>query len=197
MLCIILFVTLSLLRNSRSYITIGTIILIIIVYANIGMILDTVSRAIPNLGNSRTIFYAINSRITEDSGRIGMYERIWVVFVQNPLALRGINSDYSVLGVYTHNLFLELLYEFGIIIGGSLCLYITIRIIRELLTFKSSAENEWYLMLMTISIPQLMVSHTVWTEWTFWVWIILGPKLVKPRSLKSENIRKNAYEVGT
>lgn len=128
--------------------------------------------------NSRTIFLLLkNEGKVHLSGRDLIYKQVAREIYNNPLKIRGISSDYLLLGGgYTHNIFLELLYEMGLIIGGILSLSIILLFIRTIL-FKEGL----ILIFAICSLFPLLVSGTLWRDLNFWVWIVLSFKTLKRR----------------
>lgn len=121
--------------------------------------------------NSRTL-EVISSDLFHDSGRTEIYNLLISKITENPFTIRGINSEYLLTGGYAHNIFIELLYQFGIIIGFPICLYIMIKSIKTLLSAKSNKD----LLSLTFflgSIPCLLVSSSIWINYSFWIWVAL------------------------
>lgn len=102
-----------------------------------------------------------------------LYHRIWEEIISSPLSIRGISSDRFLLNTYPHNLFLELIYQFGVVLGGICVLGITAMFLYGLIYNKDKAMGELIMIFGCSSIVTLMLSRTFWTEYNFWVWVML------------------------
>ena len=71
-----------------------------------------------NLGiNSRTLYLTVYN-LFHDSDRSIIYSQLLDGIFEHPFEIRGINAEYSMIGIYAHNIFIEVIYQFGIVIGG-------------------------------------------------------------------------------
>lgn len=193
LLCLALFICFSLLRNSKPYIIIIAAFFIILLYMFFDQIVQSVLTLIPSVQLSRTLMYFIQNRAGDDSGRMGMYQRIISEIARRPFIIRGINSDYHILGVYTHNIIIELLYEFGLILGGIIVVDIIYKVIVTYFESKNDIYWQTCFVFMMIAVPELMVSNTLWREWTFWAWIVIfikcrGGNLFKQILIKTKRM---------
>jgi len=66
---------------------------------------------------------------------------------------------------------LELLYQFGIILGGFLVIFIFILFIFSVFRKQKTTLDNLVFTFAVISIVHLMVSSTLWQNVDFWVWI--------------------------
>ena len=194
-LCVLLCAALLVLRKSKPFVIISALCLALLCFIFISDILQFISGLVPNGVQSRTLQYFLSGQATNDSGRSKLYTKIINEILAHPFSIRGINSDFLLIGVYTHNIFLELLYEFGILIGGFLSLSIIYKTIKTYINMNGLLENDVCFIFMICSIPQLLMSHTLWTEWTFWAWLILYYKLYSPFTRRVRNeIKENGAE---
>ncbi len=177
LLCLGLYMVFLLLKNSKPQYMIAAIIALLFFYLFFNQIMSLLLSVTSGSSASRTLQYILNGQMSEDSGRYLKYSKVIDALKQNPFVIRGINSDYLLLGKYTHNIFLEILYEFGCIFGGIMCVDLIYRIVNSFLHSSDSIESELCFMFMCIAIPQLMVSHSLWAEWTFWVWFVIYIKV--------------------
>lgn len=177
LLCLGLYIVLVLLKSSKPQYLIAAIIVLLIFYLFFNQIMSSLLSIVSGSSTSRTLQYILNGQMSEDSGRYLKYSKVIDELKQNPFIIRGINSDYLLIGKYTHNIFLEILYEFGCIVGGVVCIDLIYRIIISFIHSSDSIESELCFMFMCIAIPQLMISHSLWAEWTFWVWYVLYIKI--------------------
>lgn len=123
---------------------------------------------------SRTLSLFTND-FYHDSGRLGMYKIILDEIESNPFILHGIAGEYKLIGVYVHNIFLELLYTFGVLFGGIIILYITYRTVTTFWRFFTcnSLHSVLSFIMFCASLPGLLVSGTFWGSIYFWVWLFL------------------------
>ena len=166
-------VTFLVLKNTKPIYTIIALVTIIVLFLSFDSIVALIIQILPEANTSRTMMYFLNSQAAEDSGRLNIYKRVIEQVVDSPFAIRGINADYLLIGSYTHNIFIELLYEFGIIIGGFFCIDIMIKSIRSYFLMDRNDASSFCFLFTIMTIPQLIISHTFWAEWIFWAWLIL------------------------
>lgn len=119
------------------------------------------------------------------SGRGAIYENVYNSILENPISIKGIFSDFLVTGVndYSHNIVLELLYQFGIILGGIFLILILILFIFSIFRKQKTIQDNLIFIFAIISVVHLMVSSTLWLNIDFWAWIGL--------CLKQQNFLKN------
>ena len=195
LLCLGIYLILTMLKNTKPQYMIFAFIILFVLYLFYNQILSFIISLFSSSSTSRTLQYILSGQISEDSGRYIKYAKVLDELKKNPLKIRGINSDYLLIGKYTHNIFLELLYEFGCVLGGIVCVDLIYRIIITLIHSTDSIETEFCFMFMCISIPQLLVSHSLWAEWTFWVWFVLYIKFFGHGLVQAliTSIRKRRY----
>jgi len=136
-----------------------------------------IAKTIEDIGiSSRTIGIFLNNDIvTHLSGREYLYEVIIDKIQQNPFAYKGINASYLLFGGYPHNIFLELIYDLGLII------FIPVFCLIVFLSYKTifsdrSDVNDIECILFSMAIPSLLVSGSLWVSWDFWMWFALAVK---------------------
>lgn len=71
--------------------------------------------------SSRTLNKMLDDDITSDSGRFGIWGFFWNRLLDQPIIGLGLYGDRGTYGTvpYCHNLFLEILIDFGFIVGGA------------------------------------------------------------------------------
>lgn len=112
--------------------------------------------------------FKTNTDIT--SGRWELSEKALSMILKNMFG-NGIGSFENITnGQYTHNLFLQLLCEFGIAIGGAIAVYIVYVVVKSL--FKKD-EDEFELFLVCQFIPRLLLSSVYWLNLFFWVYLYI------------------------
>ena len=138
-------------------------------------ILLGISKIFDSFGiNSRTLYLLLNDR-NNMSGREMIYSNILNEIINNPFKIRGIAGEYAITGdTYAHNIFLELLSQFGIIFGGITIAVILYFIIKDIFFIKKSVVKDIIIIFLAASIPLLFVSGSLWINVYFWMWIILN-----------------------
>lgn len=126
----------------------------------------------------------------DSTGRTKLYKKIIESFDISPFEVRGINADYTLLGGYAHNIFLEIFYDFGGILGTVMNYGIILLVILTIMLYRASNENEIILYFFSISFFRLLVSHSLFINFAFWCWFILILRKIV-RSIK-RNVEKEA-----
>ena len=147
---------------------------LLIAMFNISGILNVVEDVAQSLHiNSRTV-RLMDKGLGDDSGRGIIYGTTQNEIWSDPLEIRGINADYNLLGIYTHNIALELLYQFGVIIGVILIIillyFIMITVVKSL---KGNINANLSMIFMMSSIPCLLFSNSLWVKYEFWLWLTM------------------------
>lgn len=118
---------------------------------------------------SRTLVTLDSGNFIESDGRRLIYSRVWEAFKQEPFKVRGINADYALTGIYSHNFILELLYEFGLIIGLLIVTYIFIISIKIVCAKNFNIKRRIMFVFLSVWFPQLLLSNTIWVSPFFWL----------------------------
>lgn len=172
----------------RLAIILVSLILIALFYLNFKNILLFVSEKLAEQGiTSRTINRLIVGTISDDNGR----NSIWSVAIARFNFLgHGPFSDQAYFGEgnFCHNFFIELFYDYGILIGTGLLVLMVVNFIRVV---KNSAKTEWYglfTIYLSYCLARLSFSGTFWTETNFWLLLGLGSLCIE--STRQENSEK-------
>ena len=153
-------------------------VLISVVFSK--QILQFAVRILNQIGmSSRTLDLLAASGFLADNGRMD----IWTVLIENikdsPFIIRGINADQLLQtgfyhnSNYAHNLFLELMYSFGIIFGGALSIWFINRFIKTLKTNVQNDQEMIRLLSMSSFFPICIWSGSLWTDMYCWVWLAI------------------------
>ena len=126
---------------------------------------------------SRTLSL-MTSETIHMSGRDEIYGLLIKLIKNDPFAIRGINAEWVFFNAYAHNIVLELLYQFGGIFGGIILLYILRRIWKTVFFKQLDSKRIFCVILMFSSLPQLLVSSSLWTNQMFWMWLAIGSKIM-------------------
>lgn len=127
---------------------------------------------------SRTIYLLIND-ITHLSGRDSIYITVFKETLNNPIIGLGLVGDRALMrdfGLYSHNIFLELISNFGIFIGIALSSLIIYLIISVLFL---SDEDDYSLSVVWISIGFVtyLFSGSIITGINFWIMLAVILKI--------------------
>lgn len=131
------------------------------------------------LGSSERLILMFTNKISSvDSERSRIYKTATEFIMEHPILGCGIGNDRTIIwsgvsghgsptGYYTHNLFLEILMQFGIPLGLAVLGGITLTMIRAWRQRK--AERESILLFFCLSIIPLMVSRSYLTYVPFYL----------------------------
>lgn len=125
------------------------------------------------------------------SGRGAVYKNVYHSILDSPFSIKGIFSDFLVTGIdsYSHNIVLELLYQFGMIFGSFLVFLILFLFLKSVCCKQKNIQDNFIFIFAIISIIRLMVSGTLWGSVEFWTWIGLYlRKRYNSNSFYSDNI---------
>lgn len=108
--------------------------------------------------SSRTLFLLLDGSLDSDSGRGYIYSLIWEKVLERPLLGYGFFADRVFLGLYCHNIFVEIFLNWGIFIP--LILFIVLVYLGFFLYKKISKDEKILLILLFSSsvIPLLLSS---------------------------------------
>ena len=135
-----------------------------------------------DFSSSRTMQLFVSGDIGYDSSRLFIYETLIQSLANNPTGI-GMRGDRSVLEsfnmgesnvAYTHNIFLEILLTFGVVIGMVIISYLMYLFIWKLLLKQMDIKLKGFLLsLFTVSFLQLMTSRTFLTETNFYILVFM------------------------
>lgn len=143
-------------------------------------LLNLLVKALPN---SRSLYLLQNSSFLWDSNRTSYYEMAFKYLQDSPFRIIGLAGDTFVYGDYfgmgvdlgrhSHNLFLELIVSYGIILGGFACIVVLLQLIKGFSEAKICPEMKAiYAFLIVPLLPFLMVSGSLCQSYQYW--IVLG-----------------------
>ncbi|MED5604976.1 MULTISPECIES: O-antigen ligase family protein [Fusobacterium] len=154
---------------------------------------ELIFQKIAELGvKSRTIILFQQKEI-HLSGRGEIYKNVYNSILKDPFSVKGIFSDFFVTGInnYSHNIILELLYQFGIILGGFILFLILLIFFSSIYHKQKSPEDNLLFIFAIISVVHLMISGTLWESVEFWTWIGLYLKQRNKKNyILSSSIKK-------
>ena len=117
------------------------------------------------------------------SGRENIYQLIIKAITDNPVLGIGIAGDRLLIGGYAHNLLLEVLVDFGLIIGSILIVTLLLLIAKNLLT-KDSERYNMIIIWISLGLVPLIVSGSYLTNTNFWILLGLMASNVLSRNNK-------------
>ncbi len=171
----------------------GTIIAFSILFAK-DSILSTLTYLLPN---SRSLYLIQNSNFLWDSNRNNYFDMASRFLQDTPLKVTGLAGDVFVygnkfglgveLGRHSHNIFVELIVSYGIILGGMACTIVVIKLLSTIV--KSRWNSDIKDMCAFIIIPLLpftLISGSLCQSYQHWLLLggafsILNRQLSKKR----------------
>ena len=124
--------------------------------------------------SSRTLNLLLSgSGLTHDSGRSLIHQMVWERIMEKPLLGWGIYGQASFMNTYSHSIFLDLLLEYGIPVGGFICVIIVLLLIRGV--YKNITNIKYYLLFVCAGFLPLLASGTYLQAPIFWA--LLGLSL--------------------
>lgn len=180
-LCVLVFVALVCFRRIRNAKLSVKLLIAVILMAWIVILINTnilnalafgLQSKLYEAGlSTRTLDSFLQFEYVGDSGRsllnTSFFESIWDL----PLIGYGLMGDVALLGTYSHNIFIELIIEFGLLIGGIIAISIVAILIRA---FKLLNDEKYYItcLFFCIGFVKLLVSGTYLTE--LWFFFLMG-----------------------
>lgn len=123
------------------------------------------------------------------SGRDTIYSDVLTQIKDNPIFGIGIAGD-RLYSTSAHNIFLEILSGFGIILGSFIILVMFITILKGLFIKDKLVANQ-ILVWLSLGLIPLMVSSSYLIQFQFWILLGLTLGQLSSRSSEVENIVKH------
>lgn len=139
-----------------------------------------------SMGFSTRVFdHFIEGEITKSNGRNLLYDNIIHAIEEKPILGYGLMGDRTIVGFYVHNLFLEVLCQFGVVIGSMILLaMIGLPIIALIKTIKTDKFN-FVLMLICTVFVKLMVTGSYVTEANLFLLLGISLSIIRSQKIKS------------
>ena len=125
----------------------------------------------------------------DSSGRDVLAETLVASVKEHPFWGTGLCSDRTMVGVYAHNIALELWVEFGVIIGTIILVALIVICLRGYLRSTSSAEKGLIIVLICSSFFKLFMSGSFMDE--RWFFALIGLCVGAIRKGKYKNLAKD------
>lgn len=179
LLCIGIFgilILIEFMRNNikRLMIVLGSIsIAFALIWFNFSRIIEIIQSVLSSFGiSSRSIQMILEGNVTDNNGRTQIYEMAWSLIQENPITGWGLYGDRYVIGRrfawgYSHNIFLELMVTFGVVIAVILSLIFFINATRLIIFSKNRSVRILFIICLSIS-AKLLISMSFWYEPYFW-----------------------------
>lgn len=138
--------------------------------------LDLIANALNSMGVSSRFVETLQGSLTFDSVANGR-ENVWPAVIQ--MIQENLFFGYGVFGErnvvyalgykwgYCHNLILEILIDFGCVVGGALVIFGGYKLIKNLITVKDKAWKLLFIIFVTLSV-ELVMSNSIWFHTGFW-----------------------------
>ncbi len=200
-LCVIVFVLLKIIKL-KNKLTIRKVLtytglfgISLISYINLNRIFEKMYLILLNFGiKSRSLQLFLSNEVYL-SGRDTIYKKVFTEFTNNSIFGIGIGGDRRILdgqNAYAHNLFLELLGNYGIAMGSIFIVALSILIINGLL-IKEKVKYEMFAIWISLGFVHLMISSSYLTDIKFWIFTGLIINIVsRPKIYKNMEIGDNS-----
>ena len=120
------------------------------------------------------------------NNRFPLYEMAWNGFLDSPIIGKGIATFLNCTN-YPHNLFLQMLYETGLLVFPLMC-YLLYQALCAIFSLRKTGiyDYKFITFFFVISMGQLMFSSYYWRNISFWmmIWTIMGMLITKHNILK-------------
>ena len=201
-LCLAIFICLMLYKKfgfGRAFFGIGAIVIaatLILSTPTVKMTLMGFAESIDGTGfSSRFVTMMVEGELSDANGRDAIKEILLEGIRENPFAVRGMFADrhatrglvdnvYNIVyenGTYAHSLWLELVYDWGILIGGGLLALLSISIFRTVI--RCRREDAFVVMVFVCTgFVHLFMSGSYLqsTELFFLIGLMVGYKFNEP-----------------
>lgn len=197
-LCILVYVAVYLLHrfskttNKRKFILVLIILFalsVVLVYDDLFIkIASLVSNIFERFGFSTRIFdYFVSGDVAISKGRDYLTTQVIEAIGNNPIFGYGFMGDQYLLGVYCHNLILEMWCHYGVVMGTLVLVALIALTVSALIKSKGNKKLFFFvLMLICMVYVKLMLSNTYTLEPYFYfmigVFVTVNRKFVKKRT---------------
>jgi O-antigen ligase len=139
--------------------------------------------------SSRTMYLLMNNNADFSSGRLDIYKLTIEEILKKPILGYGLAGDRIFLnGTYPHNIFLEVLAQFGVVFGSLILIIFVFYWFIGMVLNKNKTERDLAIMFFGIGVVQLFVSGSYITSANFWLFMSI--------CINSIHFRKNKCNFG-
>ncbi len=189
-MCIVVFAILKLLkfRSNRTFkkllSTYTLLCMTIVLLLNYKKFLHFLNEILLRLNiQSRTVSLFLRDEV-HLSGRNELFKQTISAIAENPIFGIGIGGDRVILnGIYVHNIFLEILSNYGIVIGGFFIILLLLVIVKSLVS-NNLKNYDLTIFWISFGFVHLIVSGSYLIDIRFWIFIGLLINFTFKRSTK-------------
>lgn len=168
-----------------------SLILFVLIFMSLSNIIIYLYNFLINLGiNSRTLYLIIVDELSSSTSRKSLYIEVIELIKDNPILGIGIGGDRYYTGMYSHNIFLEILSGFGIIIGSSILILLGL-LFYKIIKLKDKDDNNLMIIWTSIGLAPLLISGSYLTDFHFWIFLGLGLNYISDKDLLDRDGLKN------
>lgn len=178
-LCMAVFIVLKLIKPSaqvrlskvKMYFIFAFFVISLFIIINLQNLLLILYNWLLQFGvDSRSIILFLSGEV-KLTGRDDLYDRIIAEISSHPIVGIGIAGDRRVLdGTYAHNIFLELLADFGVFIGMFVIFFLMIMII-SIMFIKDDLRYNMLIIWVSLGFVSMFVSGSYLTDLGFWTFL--------------------------
>jgi hypothetical protein len=121
---------------------------------------------------SRTLTSLFNGNILQDSGRNEIQDIAIQMIKEKPFLGWGVGGELSQIGTYPHSIVLEILLDFGVIIGTAIIMYLIFLTVK-LFFIKDKTVRELGIIYLCGGLIPLFMSKTYLTSYEFFIFLFL------------------------
>ena len=195
-LCAVIYILMSLFigdNNNKAtrkkwLIFLSLITLSIILYINAVRIAKTLYPLFVKYHLSTRIlqyFISSNSNVSDLSGRKNLYSAIINNINEHPLFGTGIASDREIIGSYSHNIVLEIINSYGILIGFLFVIILVVVLLMGVIYAKSSDDRQVWAILFTSSIIRLIFSFSYLEDINLFILLGFCLRIIRVRQFRN------------
>ncbi len=177
LICILVFVVLTILiriqksenRVIYSILVIGAGAAVLVLRQALVNLLMAIARL--SNSSSRTVKMLLEGEIADDNGRVEIWNAAVQMIKDKPWGYGGLGTRHVIYYIHDvghcHQLFLEILVDFGVFAGGVIILYLVVRAVTIVFGNTDEYWRGLYLVFLCRAM-QLMLSGTFWHVFSFW-----------------------------
>jgi O-antigen ligase len=176
-------------RNKTWILTVAILSLVLIVFGNV--LMDYIEILLSKSGFSTRIFEKIQeANFFSSTSRLDVWKPIIDAIREHLWFGNGIYADRRIIGVYTHNIVLELILDYGVIFGSILFIALIFIIIKGFLSCNTKGEKSIILILSLSTIGTLMMSGSYLNDPLLFVLIGISVGSIRNGRLQVRKIHK-------
>lgn len=140
--------------------------------------------------NARILDKLLDNDIANDSGRNDLIIQLnRHLLTENEVFGYGLFGSFRYIGIYPHNIFYELIFSFGFIIGGILIVWMLAHFIRGYYRAPNDINKDFILLFTIMELTHLCLSYTFLTEQMFFMLLGLCAQRQQTQAKYEQNAR--------